>query len=523
MVTLDRDGALLLPDDGSPTHRTFARPAPEANTCGAGDTFTAALDARAGRGTPAATAVELAQAAADVVVGRPATSVCGTGELAERVAAAEGPLLDAASLATIVHDQRVAGRRVVFTNGCFDVVHRGHVASLNQAKRLGDVLVVALNSDESVARLKGPERPLNPLADRAAVIGALSCVDHVTAFDADTPAELLDLLRPDVYAKGGDYTPEMLRETATVTAYGGRVVILDYLPDRSTTSLVDRIRSAVVIDVLIPTRGRPVELATTLAGLAAQTGRGVPGDDLRPVRRRPLLGDAVGVDGDPLAAPARDLGWTLHRHLPPRGMAEQRAFLLSCASAPAVLYLDDDVWLEPGVLARLHRALGELGCGVVGRGDAGARARRGPAAARGDVVRAVGRAGVARRRWSRTGRAGSAGACTTPPTGCTWPSRWTSTGPGRPTPSPESYVPYKVAWAAGCVLFDRAALVEAGGFEFWRDLPPDAHGEDVHSASRRSWRAAAAPASCPRARTTRSRPRPSPTAASRPSTRSPRE
>ncbi|MDD7920110.1 D-glycero-beta-D-manno-heptose 1-phosphate adenylyltransferase [Actinomycetospora callitridis] len=243
VVTLDRDGALLLPDDGSPTHRTFARPAPEANTCGAGDTFTAALALALAAGTPAATAVELAQAAADVVVGRPATSVCGTGELAERVAAAEGPLLDAASLATIVHDQRVAGRRVVFTNGCFDVVHRGHVASLNQAKRLGDVLVVALNSDESVARLKGPERPLNPLADRAAVIGALSCVDHVTAFDADTPAELLDLLRPDVYAKGGDYTPEMLRETATVTAYGGRVVILEYLPDRSTTSLVDRIRS----------------------------------------------------------------------------------------------------------------------------------------------------------------------------------------------------------------------------------------------------------------------------------------
>jgi rfaE bifunctional protein kinase chain/domain/rfaE bifunctional protein nucleotidyltransferase chain/domain len=246
VVTLDRDGALLLPDpageERAPAHRTFARPAPEANTCGAGDTFTAALVLALAAGTPLPTAVELAQAASDVVVGRPGTSVCGTGELAERVAAAEGPLLDAASLAAIVDEQRVAGRRVVFTNGCFDVVHRGHVASLNQAKRLGDVLVVALNSDDSVARLKGPGRPLNPLADRAAVIGALSCVDHVTAFDADTPAELLELLRPDVYAKGGDYTPEMLRESATVAGYGGQLVILDYLPDRSTTSLVDRIR-----------------------------------------------------------------------------------------------------------------------------------------------------------------------------------------------------------------------------------------------------------------------------------------
>ncbi|GLZ49440.1 bifunctional protein HldE [Actinomycetospora sp. NBRC 106375] len=242
VVTLDRDGALLLPDTAAPSHRTFSRPAPDANTCGAGDTFTAALSLALAAGTPAPTAVELAQAAADVVVGRPGTSVCGTGELAERVAAAEGPLLDAASLAAVVDEQRVAGRRVVFTNGCFDVVHRGHVASLNQAKRLGDVLVVALNSDDSVARLKGPSRPVNPLADRAAVIGALSCVDHVTVFDDDTPAELLELLHPDVYAKGGDYTPEMLRETATVTSYGGRVVILDYLPDRSTSAIVERIR-----------------------------------------------------------------------------------------------------------------------------------------------------------------------------------------------------------------------------------------------------------------------------------------
>lgn len=243
VVTLDRDGALLLPEDrDAPAHRTFARPAPDANTCGAGDTFTAALVLALAAGTPAATAVELAQAAADVVVGRPGTSVCGTGELAERVAAAEGPLLDAGSLAAIVDEQRVAGRRVVFTNGCFDVVHRGHVASLNQAKRLGDVLVVALNSDDSVRRLKGPSRPVNTLADRAAVIGALSCVDHVTVFDDDTPAELLELLRPDVYAKGGDYTPEMLQESATVGAYGGRVVILDYLPDRSTSAIVERIR-----------------------------------------------------------------------------------------------------------------------------------------------------------------------------------------------------------------------------------------------------------------------------------------
>ena len=105
---------------------------------------------------------------------------------------------------------------MVLTNGCFDVLHRGHVAYLRQARALGDVLVVALNSDASVARLKGPTRPVNPLVDRAGVIGALAVVDLVTAFDADSPVELLQLVRPEVYAKGGDYTPAMLPETPVV-------------------------------------------------------------------------------------------------------------------------------------------------------------------------------------------------------------------------------------------------------------------------------------------------------------------
>jgi D-beta-D-heptose 7-phosphate kinase/D-beta-D-heptose 1-phosphate adenosyltransferase len=135
---------------------------------------------------------------------------------------------------------RAAGHRVVFTNGCFDVLHRGHVAYLRQARRLGDLLVVALNSDASVSRLKGPTRPVNPLEDRAGVIGALSAVDLVTAFEADSPVELLELVRPDVYAKGGDYTPEMLPETPVVEALGGEVRILDYLADHSTSAIVAR-------------------------------------------------------------------------------------------------------------------------------------------------------------------------------------------------------------------------------------------------------------------------------------------
>jgi rfaE bifunctional protein kinase chain/domain/rfaE bifunctional protein nucleotidyltransferase chain/domain len=241
VVTLDRDGALLLAK-GQPAHRTWAQPAPERRASGAGDTFVAALTQALACGLPATTGVELAQAAADVVVSRPGTSLCTTDQLTARLTGFRTAAIGHDELAATVEAHRLGGRRIVFTNGCFDVLHRGHIAYLNQAKRLGDVLVVAVNDDNSVRRLKGPDRPVNPASDRAAVLAALSCVDHVTTFSADTPTDLLTRLRPDVYAKGGDYTPEMLPETPTVRAYGGRVTILDYLPDQSTSAVINRIR-----------------------------------------------------------------------------------------------------------------------------------------------------------------------------------------------------------------------------------------------------------------------------------------
>jgi D-beta-D-heptose 7-phosphate kinase/D-beta-D-heptose 1-phosphate adenosyltransferase len=152
--------------------------------------------------------------------------------------------LDPAALVATVAEHRAHGRRIVFTNGCFDVLHRGHVRYLDQARRLGDVLVVAVNSDASVRRLKGPERPVNPEEDRVAVLAALSTVDHVTLFDGDTPADLIALVRPDVYVKGGDYRPDQLPEAPLVRGLGGEVRVLDYLPDRSTSTIIDRIRRA---------------------------------------------------------------------------------------------------------------------------------------------------------------------------------------------------------------------------------------------------------------------------------------
>jgi D-beta-D-heptose 7-phosphate kinase / D-beta-D-heptose 1-phosphate adenosyltransferase len=131
----------------------------------------------------------------------------------------------------------------VFTNGCFDVLHRGHVGYLAEASRLGDVLVVAVNSDASVRRLKGPDRPVNPVEDRVSVLAALGTVDHVVVFDEDSPRGLIEVVRPDLYVKGGDYPEELIPEASLVRRLGGEVRSLAYLPDRSTSRLIERIRS----------------------------------------------------------------------------------------------------------------------------------------------------------------------------------------------------------------------------------------------------------------------------------------
>jgi D-beta-D-heptose 7-phosphate kinase/D-beta-D-heptose 1-phosphate adenosyltransferase len=245
LLTLDVDGVVRLPaDPAEPVLRTTAQPAAQSRACGAGDTFTAAYTAALCADLLPVAALAVAQAAADVVVAHAETGVCSRGALTARLAASDrGGLLEHRDLLAVIDEHRRRGHRVVFTNGCFDVLHRGHVTYLRQARALGDVLVVALNSDDSVSRLKGPERPVNPLADRAGVVGAIECVDLVTAFSHDTPAELIELVHPEVYAKGGDYTPEMLPETPIVERLGGQVRVLDYLSDHSTTAIVTRIRA----------------------------------------------------------------------------------------------------------------------------------------------------------------------------------------------------------------------------------------------------------------------------------------
>ncbi|TDN42795.1 rfaE bifunctional protein kinase chain/domain/rfaE bifunctional protein nucleotidyltransferase chain/domain [Curtobacterium flaccumfaciens] len=248
VVTLDRDGTVLLEHDtepgADPAFRTRATPASEQQASGAGDTFCATATVALAVRAPLRDAVSVAQAAADVVVREAGTSVCTAAALLESVTAPAATVVDHDELADAVLLARQAGRRVVFTNGCFDVVHRGHTTYLRQARDLGDLLVVALNDDDSVRRLKGPERPINPAEDRAGVLAALASVDLVTVFATDTPIPLIERLRPEVYVKGGDYSPEMLRETEVVRGYGGEVVMVDYVPEHSTTAVVQRIREA---------------------------------------------------------------------------------------------------------------------------------------------------------------------------------------------------------------------------------------------------------------------------------------
>lgn len=155
----------------------------------------------------------------------------------------QGRIVDAGEMSGVRDRLDAAGRRIVFTNGCFDLLHAGHVRYLQQARGLGDALVVGLNSDRSVRELKGEGRPLNPQDDRAEVLAALGCVDYVVVFDGKRATDLLRTVRPHVYAKGGDYTPDSLdpEERGALEACGADIKILPLVPGRSTTALVGKI------------------------------------------------------------------------------------------------------------------------------------------------------------------------------------------------------------------------------------------------------------------------------------------
>lgn len=217
-VTLDVDGSVLLRRD-APARQTITTPTDHSFAVGAGDTYLVALALALGAGATPDLAASLASSACSVVVASEGTVACSLAELRR----ANG------------------GDTVVMASGCFDLLHPGHVDLLTRAKALGDVLVVGLNSDASVARLKGPDRPVMCQADRVAMLEALECVDQVVVFDEPDPCDLVRRLRPDVVVKGSDYSRESMPEAEVVEGYGGRVAIVPMLEGYSTTSIVGRI------------------------------------------------------------------------------------------------------------------------------------------------------------------------------------------------------------------------------------------------------------------------------------------
>ncbi|MGY1752093.1 D-glycero-beta-D-manno-heptose 1-phosphate adenylyltransferase [Blastococcus sp. SYSU D01042] len=231
-VTMGARGALLSYGPGAPMV-VPAVPVTGGDPCGAGDSFAAAAALALADGAVTGEAVASAVAFASAFVGRGGATAWDSAPEPPEAAAEPGA-------EAVIARVRAAGGTVVATGGCFDLLHPGHVATLRAARGLGDCLVVCINSDDSVRRLKGPSRPLNSAPDRARVLEALEFVDAVVVFDEDTPSAVLQTLQPDVWAKGGDYAGADLPEAAVLRTWGGQAVVLPYLDGHSTTALVER-------------------------------------------------------------------------------------------------------------------------------------------------------------------------------------------------------------------------------------------------------------------------------------------
>lgn len=243
LVTRSEKGMSLLRPGKPPLHLpTVAREV--FDVTGAGDTVIATLAASIAAGADLGDAVRLANIAASIVVGKLGTASASRAELElalHQPAPGEDGLVTQDQLLARLVTARSRGQTIVLTNGVFDLLHVGHVRYLEAARRLGDVLIVAVNEDESVRRLnKGPSRPVNTCADRMRVLAALKCVDYVVPFAEDTPARLIGRVLPDVLVKGGDYKPEQIAGFDAVTANGGRVMVLDFHQGYSTTSMLAR-------------------------------------------------------------------------------------------------------------------------------------------------------------------------------------------------------------------------------------------------------------------------------------------
>ena len=244
LVTRSEAGMTLV-QSGSPAQHFSASAREVYDVTGAGDTVIAAMAGCMSAGLSMQEAARYANHAAGVVVAKLGTASVTPAELQHAVAAGTAGQpsgnLSVTDTLSELGSLRAAGKRIVMTNGCFDLIHPGHIHYLQQASALGDVLVVAVNDDDSVKRLKGRSRPLNGIEDRMAVLSALQAVDYVLPFSEDTPADLIETVAPDVLVKGGDYTVEQIAGHEFVLGRGGDVIVLDFMPGHSTTGLIERL------------------------------------------------------------------------------------------------------------------------------------------------------------------------------------------------------------------------------------------------------------------------------------------
>ncbi len=242
VVTLAEEGAVVV--DEAVTVRVEGRRVANPDVNGAGDTFLAAFALSLGGDAGPHEAARLGVEAAALAVARPGTASVGFRELLQRLPAEEVIAGESSALEEDLKRVRRSGGKVVFTNGCFDLLHRGHLFLLREARKLGDVLVVGLNSDASARRIKGPGRPVTLEEDRVELLEALPCVDHVVVFGEDTPEALIRRVEPDLHVKGGDHAGDQLAEESAVEEAGGEVVVLPLLPGRSASATIEHIRSS---------------------------------------------------------------------------------------------------------------------------------------------------------------------------------------------------------------------------------------------------------------------------------------
>jgi D-beta-D-heptose 7-phosphate kinase/D-beta-D-heptose 1-phosphate adenosyltransferase len=245
LITRGEQGMSLLERGREPRHLpTHAREV--FDVTGAGDTVISVLASALAGGMPLDAATQLSNVAAGIVVGKLGTATASSDEirraLAEQQVVHRG-VISEQELGAAMDAARARGETVVFTNGCFDILHAGHVTYLEQASRLGDRLLVAVNVDETVRRLKGPDRPVNSLEKRMLVLAALGCVDWVVPFSEETPERLICSLKPDFLVKGGDNDPDKIPGARCVREAGGEVRVMDYVENSSTTGLISEIRS----------------------------------------------------------------------------------------------------------------------------------------------------------------------------------------------------------------------------------------------------------------------------------------